>query len=114
MAKIEIENCQTVLSNKEQIVIRAQKLDGENRELSLKLEVERENHRKKQLDKQTKMQEEQERIKQEMTRRRLEYKEKTKNAIIFTGPKRRRKQEATFKLLKQRKSKNNANNSKAK
>lgn len=83
LAKIEAMQCQDLLSQAEYHVARARKMDNDEYEMRRKLEEEREAFRVQQIEDLTKVLKQQEVMKKEMLLKRQEYKEKTKNAIVF-------------------------------
>jgi len=83
LADIEAKQCQDLLSQAQYHVARARKMDNDEREMRRKQEEEREALRIKQIEEQTKALEQQEVQKREMLLKRQEYREKTKNALVF-------------------------------
>lgn len=83
LADIEAKQCQDLLSQAQYHVARARKMDNDEREMRRKQEEEREALRLKQIEEHTKALERQEEQKKEMLLKRQEYREKTKNALLF-------------------------------
>ncbi|XP_029341274.1 RNA polymerase-associated protein CTR9 homolog [Acyrthosiphon pisum] len=85
LAVIEAKQCQDLLSQSQYHVARARKMDNDMREMRRKQEEERESLRVQQIEEQTKELQKQEEQRKEMLLKRQEYREKTKNAIVFSG-----------------------------
>lgn len=83
LADIEAKQCQDLLSQAQYHVARARKMDNDEREMRRKQEEERELFRIKQIEEQTKALQKQEEQRKEMLLKRQEYREKTKNALVF-------------------------------
>lgn len=83
LAEIEAKQCQDLLSQAQYHVARARKMDNDEREMRRKQEEEREALRIKQIEEQTKALQRQEEQRKEMLLKRQEYREKTKNALLF-------------------------------
>ncbi|CAG7835863.1 unnamed protein product [Allacma fusca] len=85
-AAAEGQQCQDLLSQAQYHVARARKLDEEEKQLRKKQEEEREKFRQKQMEEQLKIDERKKLQVEEMLRKREEFKEKTKNALVFVEP----------------------------
>lgn len=83
LADTEAKQCQDLLSQAQYHVARARKMDNDEREMRRKQEEEREALRVKQIEEQTKALQRQEEQRKEMLLKRQEYREKTKNALVF-------------------------------
>jgi RNA polymerase-associated protein CTR9 len=85
-AAAEAQQCQDILSQAQYHVARARKLDEEEKMLRKKQEEERDAFRVKQLEEQKRIEERKIQQVQEMLRKREEFKEKSKNAMMFMEP----------------------------
>lgn len=83
-AAMEARQCQDLLSQAQYHVARARRVDEEEKQLRKKQEEEREAFRIRQLEEQKKLEEKKKLEVEQMLLKRKEYKEKTKNAILFT------------------------------
>lgn len=83
LADMEAKQCQDLLSQAQYHVARARKMDNDERDMRRKQEEEREALRVKHIEEQTKALQRQEEQRKEMLLKRQEYREKTKNAIVF-------------------------------
>lgn len=83
LADIEAKQCQDLLSQAQYHVARARKMDNDEKEMRRKQEEEREALKVKQIQEQTKALQRQEEQRKEMLLKRQEYREKTKNALVF-------------------------------
>uniref|UniRef100_A0A1B6K9J5 Uncharacterized protein n=2 Tax=Graphocephala atropunctata TaxID=36148 RepID=A0A1B6K9J5_9HEMI len=83
VAGLEARQCQDLLSQAQYHVARARRLDEEEKQLRRKQEEERESFRLKQLEEQRAQEEKKKTQIEEMLQKRKEYKEKTKNALVF-------------------------------
>ncbi|KAK6641359.1 protein required for normal CLN1 and CLN2 G1 cyclin expression [Polyplax serrata] len=84
LAAMEARQCQDLLSQAQYHVARARRVDEEEKQLRKKQEEEREAFRVRQLEEQKKLEERRRQEVEQMLLKRQEYKEKTKNAILFT------------------------------
>eukprot|EP00102_Acyrthosiphon_pisum_P018617 XP_016655827.1 PREDICTED: RNA polymerase-associated protein CTR9 homolog isoform X2 [Acyrthosiphon pisum] len=83
LANIEAKQCKDLLSQAQYHVARARKMDNDERDSRRKQERERELYRVKQIEEQTIALQKQDEQRKEMLLKRQEYKEKTKNALVF-------------------------------
>ncbi|XP_060857388.1 RNA polymerase-associated protein CTR9 homolog [Metopolophium dirhodum] len=83
LAVIEAKQSKDLLSQAQYHVARARKMDNDMREMRHKQEEERESLRVQQIKEQTKELQKQEEQRKEILLKRQEYREKTKNAIVF-------------------------------
>ncbi|XP_018323793.1 RNA polymerase-associated protein CTR9 homolog [Agrilus planipennis] len=83
LAGMEAQQCQDLLSQAQYHVARARRVDEEERHLRRKQEEERNAFKMRQLEEQKKMEEERRANKEQLLQKRQEYKEKTKNALLF-------------------------------
>ncbi|PSN41501.1 RNA polymerase-associated protein CTR9 [Blattella germanica] len=83
LAGLEARQCQDLLSQAQYHVARARRVDEEERQLRRKQEEEREAFRMKQKEEQKKLEEKKRMEFEEMCKKRQEYREKTKNALLF-------------------------------
>lgn len=83
-AAAEARQCQDLLSQAQYHVARARHLDEEERELRRKQEAERDALKQKQMEEKRRMDEEKRRQDEELMQKRTEYKEKTKNLLVFS------------------------------
>lgn len=83
LAGLEARQCQDLLSQAQYHVARARRLDEEERLLRRKQEDERTAFKMRQVEEQKKREEERRQNKEQMLLKRQEYKEKTKNALLF-------------------------------
>ncbi|KAK9885237.1 hypothetical protein WA026_010740, partial [Henosepilachna vigintioctopunctata] len=83
MAMLEARQCKDLLSQAQHHVARARRADEEDRMLRRKQEDERSAFKLRQLEEQKKLEEERRLTKEQMLQKRQEYKEKTKNALLF-------------------------------
>lgn len=84
LAAMEARQCQDLLSQAQYHVARARRVDEEEKQLRKKQEEEREAFRVRQMEEQKKLEERRRQEAEQMLIKRQEYKEKTKNAILFT------------------------------
>ncbi|CAG9855506.1 unnamed protein product [Phyllotreta striolata] len=84
MAELEARQCKDLLSQAQYHVARARRVDEEERTIRRKQEEERAAFKQRQIEEQKKLEEFQRLNKEQLLQKRQEYKEKTKNAIIFT------------------------------
>ncbi|OXA64554.1 RNA polymerase-associated protein CTR9 [Folsomia candida] len=85
-AAAEAQQCQDILSQAQYHVARARKLDEEEKMLRRKQEDERDAFRFKQMEELKRNEEQKVQQKEEMLRKREEFKEKSKNAMMFMEP----------------------------
>ncbi|XP_021927029.1 RNA polymerase-associated protein CTR9 homolog isoform X3 [Zootermopsis nevadensis] len=83
LAGLEARQCQDLLSQAQYHVARARRVDEEERQLRRKQEEEREAFRLKQMEEQKKLEEKKRLEIEELLKKRQEYREKTKNALLF-------------------------------
>ncbi|GAB6031101.1 protein required for normal CLN1 and CLN2 G1 cyclin expression [Chamberlinius hualienensis] len=83
-AAAEARQCQDLLSQAQYHVARARHVDEEERELRRKQEAERELLRQKQVEERKRHEEEKKKQEEELLQKRAEYREKTKNLLIFS------------------------------
>uniref|UniRef100_U5EWJ6 Putative rna polymerase-associated protein ctr9 n=1 Tax=Corethrella appendiculata TaxID=1370023 RepID=U5EWJ6_9DIPT len=83
LATIEANQCQDLLLQTGNHVARAQRIDAEERMLRQKQEEERDAFKKRQEEERRRLDELRHKTKEEMLLKRQEYKEKTKNALLF-------------------------------
>lgn len=93
VAGTEASQCQDLLSQAQYHVARARRIDEEDKSMRMKQEMERSAFKLKQEEERKRMEEERHRTMGEMMKKREEYKEKTKGAMIIEmpdeGPKKR-------------------------
>lgn len=93
VAGTEASQCQDLLSQAQYHVARARRIDEEDKSMRMKQEMERHAFKQKQEEDRKRMEEERHRTMGEMMKKREEYKEKTKGAMIIEmpdeGPKKR-------------------------
>ncbi|XP_044259150.1 RNA polymerase-associated protein CTR9 homolog [Tribolium madens] len=83
LAAMEARQCKDLLSQAQYHVARARRVDEEERQLRRKQEDERTAFKMRQLEEQKKVEEEMRLTKEQLLQKRQEYKEKTKNALLF-------------------------------
>ncbi|KAL0276258.1 UNVERIFIED_CONTAM: hypothetical protein PYX00_003864 [Menopon gallinae] len=83
-AAMEARQCQDLLSQAQYHVARARRVDEEEKQLRKKQEEEREAFRIRQMEEQKRLAERKKQEVEQMLLKRQEYKEKTKNALLFT------------------------------
>lgn len=83
-AAVEARQCQDLLSQAQYHVARARRVDEEEKLLRKKQEEEREAFRIRQMEEQKRLAERRKQEVEQMLLKRQEYKEKTKNALLFT------------------------------
>lgn len=83
-AAVEARQCQDLLSQAQYHVARARRVDEEEKQLRKKQEEEREAFRIRQQEEQKRLAERRKQEAEQMLLKRQEYKEKTKNALLFT------------------------------
>lgn len=83
LAGLESRQCQDLLSQAQYHVARARRLDEEERLLRRKQDEERTAFKMRQIEEQKRREEERRQNKEQMLLKRQEYKEKTKNALLF-------------------------------
>lgn len=86
LASIEASQCQDLLSQAQYHVSRARKIDEEDRNLRTKQEQERAAFKKRQEEDRLLEAEKRRKAEEEMLAKREEFKEKTKNAMLFSEP----------------------------
>lgn len=93
VAGTEASQCQDLLSQAQYHVARARRIDEEEKSMRMKQEMERSAFKQKQVEERRRMEQEKHRNMEEMLKKREEYKEKTKGAMIIEmpedGPKKR-------------------------
>lgn len=82
-AGMEARQCQDLLSQAQYHVARARRVDEEEKQLRKKQEEEREAFRVRQMEEQKRLAERKKQEVEQMLLKRQEYKEKTKNALLF-------------------------------
>lgn len=83
LANFEAKQCDDLLSQSQYCLTRARKIDNDERNKRLNQEEEREFYRVKRIEEQAKELQKLDEQKKEMLLKRQEYKEKTKNALVF-------------------------------
>jgi len=83
LADVEAKQCEDLLSQVQYRVARAHKMDNDERNIRRKQEEERELYRVKRIEEQTKTLQKQDEQRKEMLLKRQEYRNKTKNALLF-------------------------------
>ncbi|KAJ8969598.1 hypothetical protein NQ314_001677 [Rhamnusium bicolor] len=83
IAELEARQCRDLLSQAQYHVARARRLDEEERIIKRKQEEERTAFKMRQLEELKKLDKEQRHNKEQLLQKRQEYKEKTKNALLF-------------------------------
>lgn len=86
VAGTEASQCQDLLSQAQYHVARARRIDEEEKSQRLKQEQERSAFKLKQVEERQRIEEERHRTMEEMLKKREEYKEKTKGALIIDTP----------------------------
>lgn len=86
LASIEANQCQDLLSQAQYHVSRARRIDEEDRNLRTKQEQERAAFKQRQEDERRLEAEKRRKTEEEMLVKREEFKEKTKNALLFSEP----------------------------
>lgn len=84
MAIIEANQCSDLLTQAQHHVITARQIDLEERQIKQKHEDDRLAFKRLQEEERIRLEEERRRTKEEMLAKRQEYKEKTKNAMLFS------------------------------
>lgn len=84
LASIEANQCQDLLSQAQYHVSRARRIDEEEKSLRQKQEDELAAFKMRQLEDRKRVEEERNKTKEELLLKRQEFKEKTKNALLFS------------------------------
>lgn len=84
LATVEANQCSDLLTQAQHHVITARQIDVEERQVRQKYEDDRAAFKRLQEEERVRMEEERRRTKEEMLAKRQEYKEKTKNAVMFS------------------------------
>lgn len=84
LATIEANQCSDLLTQAQHHVITARQIDMEERQVRQKYEDDRAAFKRLQEEERVRMEEERRRTKEQMLAKRQEYKEKTKNAVMFS------------------------------
>lgn len=84
LATVEANQCSDLLTQAQHHVITARQIDVEERQVRQKQEDDRATFKRMQEEERVRLEEERRKTKEEMLLKRQEYKEKTKNAMLFS------------------------------
>lgn len=84
LATVEANQCSDLLTQAQHHVITARQIDVEERQVRQKQEDDRATFKRLQEEERVRLEEERRKTKEEMLLKRQEYKEKTKNAMLFS------------------------------